>query len=318
VTPVELTAENSQTTDPPMSTQELTDDVVQQPDPFRTNVETMAEECTHFVRSVVEEAAADGVVVGLSGGVDSATAASVAVEALGPESVYGLVMPAAASDEANVRDAQAVAFELGISFRTVDVQPVVDALAESTTQDYWLREMTASSSESGGPVRACEPIEDREGYTEALGNATARARMMAAYFEANLRNRLVLGTGNRTELLLGYFTKYGDGGVDLLPLGGLYKTEVRRLARHLGVPEEIVEKPPTAGLWEGQTDAGELGAPYETVDAVLRKLVEEDCSVERTAAELNVDRSLVAEYDTMYREAEHKRTVPPTPGTHFS
>lgn len=301
-----------------MSIGELDHGAVHEPDAFRRDVETIEEECTSFVGSVVEAAGADGVVVALSGGIDSTTAASVAVEALGPESVYGLVIPADASDDANVRDAQEAAFELGISFRTVDVQPVVDALTESMSQEYWLRQMAALSFGSSDSVRLCDPIEERDGYTEAVGNATARARMMATYFEANLRGRLVLGTGNRTELSLGYFTKYGDGGVDLLPLGDLYKTEVRRLAEHLGVPEAIVEKPPTAGLWAGQTDADELGAPYETIDAVLRKLVDEGCGVQRTAAELGVDPELVAEYEAMYREAAHKRDVPPTPGTHFS
>lgn len=301
-----------------MSIKELDHGVVQEPDTFRTDVETMEQECTAFVSSVVEDAGADGVVVALSGGIDSTTAASVAVEALGADSVYGLVIPADASDESNIADAQDVAFELGISFRTVDVQPVVDALTDTMAQEYWLRQMAALSFGSGEAVQLCDPIEDRDGYTEAVGNATARARMMATYFEANLRDRLVLGTGNRTELSLGYFTKYGDGGVDLLPLGDLYKTEVRRLARHLDIPENIIEKQPTAGLWEGQTDADELGAPYETIDAVLRKLVDEGCGVERTAAELDLDPELVAEYEEMYRAAAHKRDVPPTPGTHFS
>lgn len=301
-----------------MATSEQNTELPELATEFRDDLDIIKEECLSLIRSTVTEAGADGVVVGLSGGIDSTTAATLAVEALGKENVYGLIIPADASDDSNIKDAQDAAFDLGINFRTVDVQPVVDALTETMEQEYWLRQMAALSFGSGEAVQLCDPIEDRDGYTEAVGNATARARMMATYFEANLQNRLVLGTGNRTELSLGYFTKYGDGGVDLLPLGDLYKTEVRRLARHLGVSEEIVEKQPTAGLWEGQTDADELGASYETIDAVLRKLVDEGCSVERTAVELDLDSELVAKYEEMYCEAAHKRDVPPTPGTHFS
>lgn len=286
-------------------------------DGFREDAAELERECGAFVHSVVEAADADGVVVAMSGGIDSTTAATLAAEALGPGSVYGLILPAAPNDTSNLYDAQRAAFDLGIQFRTVDVQPVVDALTDAMDQEYWLQQAAAVvAAGADADVTLCDPIGLADGYDEAVGNATARARMMATYFEANLRDRLVLGTGNRSELLLGYFTKYGDGGVDLLPLGGLYKTEVRRLATHLGVPTEIVEKEPTAGLWEGQTDAEELGASYETIDAVLRKLVDEDCGVERTAAELDVDRDLVCRFDSMRRRAEHKRRLPPTPATY--
>lgn len=282
---------------------------------FREDIAAAEAECRSFIRSFVEDAGIDEAVVALSGGLDSTVTATLAVEALGPTSVKGLVLPADGSDESNVCDAQGVAFALGIDFRTVDVQPVVDSLVETMSHDYWLQGVFPSPLGLSPRPRGADGDED---YRKAVGNATARARMMAVYFEANLHDRLVVGTGNRTERLLGYVTKYGDGGVDCLPLGGLYKTEVRRLARHLDVPDRIVGKEPTAGLWAGQTDAGELGASYETIDAILRKLIDEQCSIERTAAVLDIEEELVAEFSEMYRDAAHKRRTPPTPETYFS
>lgn len=275
---------------------------------------TIEEQYTEFISDVVDEANADGVVVGLSGGIDSTVTTKLAIEALGTDAVYGLVLPAATSTDANTVDGQDVANKFGINFRTIDIQPIVDELTEAMTKDYWLRKVVPLSSDTRKILS--DPVEDRDGYEMAVGNAAARIRMMALYFEANTRSQLVLGTGNRTELLLGYFTKYGDGGVDLLPIGDLYKTDVKRLAQYLDIPSEIIEKPPTAGLLEGQTDERELGAPYETIDAILRNIVDEGRSVERTANELEVDQSLVAHFAEMHRSSEHKRAPPPTPKTY--
>jgi NAD+ synthase len=275
-------------------------------------VDATRRECEQFVRSVVEDAGAEGVVVAMSGGVDSTTAATLAVEALGPERVYGLVLPADATGEANRRDAQDTAERLCIDFRTVDVQPVVDVFEHALTREQWLR---------GNPAVAHQQAEgethdgDPDGLTEALGNLAARVRMAAAYFEANTTDRLVLGTSNRTELLLGYFTKHGDGGSDLLPLGDLYKTEVRALATALGVPDSIVRKPATADLWRDQTDVDDLGAPYGTLDGVLWELVEEGRDVEAAARRLGVDRALVERVAAMKEASAHKRTLPPTPAS---
>lgn len=278
--------------------------------PELADVTETEREITAFIREVVSDAAADGVVVNLSGGIDSTVAATLATEALGCESVYGLILPSEANRTANIDDARQVAEELVIEYRVLDIQPLLSQFVHTVTSET--RELNRDPLRTATRV-AVSPVKPRENYREAVGNAAARLRMMAAYFEANTTDRLVLGTGNRTELLLGYFTKYGDGGVDLLPLGDLYKTEVRALARHLGVRDEIIEKEPTAGLWAGQADESELGASYETIDTILQRLVDDGESIHDTAAAVSVDPDLVQTYAEMYDRTAHKRAMPPTP-----
>lgn len=256
-----------------------------------------------FVQSVVADAGADGVVVNLSGGIDSSVTATVAVEALGSSRVTGLVLPAGPTPVDDVDDAIHLAEELVLDYRVIDVQPIVERCAALLHDDGGV---------VGTPSDRGEALTERDRQM-ALGNLAARVRMALAYFHANLADRLVLGTGNRTELELGYFTKYGDGGVDALPLGGLYKTQVRDLARELALPDRIVEKPPTAGLWEGQTDEGELGASYAVIDAILRALNEGGRTVATTATELGLDRSLVERIATSVSASHHKRRMPPIP-----
>ncbi len=248
-------------------------------------VETYVERTTEFVADKVDEAGAEGVVVGLSGGIDSATASAVAVEAVGAENVHGLVLPSEVSGDENMSDAERHAEEFGIEYDTIEIQPVVDEFLEGYTVE---EEM-------------------------AIGNLAARVRMCYNYLVANSESLLVLGTGNRSELMVGYYTKYGDGGVDILPLGGLYKTEVRELARRLGVDESIVEKPPTAGLWEGQTDEEELGATYDELDDFLRAYVDEDVSVEDAAEAAGITVETARRLESLYRRSEHKRKTPPYP-----
>lgn len=274
-----------------------------------------AREITRFVADVVDGAGADGVVVCLSGGLDSTVSATLAVDALGSDSVYGLLLPADANDRSNVDDARRVAEELVIDHRVVDVQPLLDQTVRTLTMEVRESDRHVSSGSSTRRVTV-DPVPERRNYGDAVGNAAARLRMLAAYFEANTTDRLVLGTGNRSERLLGYVTKYGDGGADLLPIGHLYKSEVRDLAEHLDVPERILSKPPTAGLRAGQTDAADLGAPYPVIDAVLRACVDEGRPPDEAAASLGVDRGTVARLLDRHERTAHKRALPPTPATH--
>jgi NAD+ synthase len=251
-------------------------------DPSRT-----VDHLVDFLAERREAAGADGYVVGVSGGVDSAVAVTLAVRAVGPERVSGLLLPAAASDAANVADARDLCADLGVDRREVAIDPAVEAVA--------------STYDDADPDRV------------VAGNLQARLRAVYCYLAANREDRLVLGTTNRSEYLLGYYTKYGDGAADVRVLADHYKTEVYDLARALDLGA-FAEKTPSAELWAGQTDAGELGADYGTVDPVLRSLVDEDRSPAETARRVDADEATVRRFAETVAATEHKRSPPPTPG----
>ena len=248
-----------------------------------------------FLRERVESAGADGVVVAMSGGLDSTVTATLAVEALGPDRVLGLALPCHKTDASATMEAEVVADHLGVEFRRVQLRPLLHQFDEYVAP-------TLTPEEPQGPT----PTPDR-----AQANAIARLRMVCAYYAANRSNRLVVGTANRSELLLGYVTKYGDGAADLFPLGDLYRTEVGELARHLGLPDAIVERTPTAGLYPGQTDADELGATYDVVDSLLYRVVEDGDTVAAAADALDVEESTARRLVSMCEETAHKRRLPP-------
>jgi len=240
-----------------------------------------------FVRETLEAAGADRCVLGLSGGIDSTTVAHLAVDELGTDAVHGLVMPGEVSSDQNMSDAERVAEDLDIEYDVVEIDPIVDLLTELYPA--------------------------AEGDQLAVGNARARSRAVLNYLVANHENGVVLGTGNRTEALVGYFTKYGDGAVDCHPIGNLYKMQVRQLARDLGVDEELVTKTPTAELWADQTDEEELGVDYDTIDAVLALHVDGNVPASATADHLEVPEGVVETVRGLHERSEHKRAVPPTP-----
>ncbi len=238
-----------------------------------------------FLRAHALAGTTRGVVVGLSGGIDSALVARVARDALGAESVLGVQLPDASFPAELREETEAYARSLGIEHRVVPIDPIFRAFRTARPE-----------------------VTDRV----ALGNAIARIRMMVLYSFAWERHRLVAGTGNKSEILLGYFTKYGDGGVDILPLGDLYKTEVRALAASLDLPAPIRERPPTAGLWEGQTDEGELGISYDDVDQILYGL-EQLRRPSEISAETGFSLERVREVVRRVEQHRHKRRSPPIP-----
>ncbi len=202
-------------------------------------------------------ARADRFVLGLSGGVDSAVVCGLAARAAGPERVTGVIMPSNSNPD-DARYAHEVADAFGVATVTVDLS--------ATTAGLVVAIQTGLDAEDARDVAAAANERQQQ---LALANVRPRLRMTTLYYLANLTNGIVLGTGNKSEAMIGYYTKYGDGGVDLLPLIDLYKHQVRAVARSLGVPADVIEKPPSAGLWPGQTDEAEIGLSYDELDAAL-------------------------------------------------
>ncbi|MFW5964918.1 MAG: NAD+ synthase [Natronomonas sp.] len=246
------------------------------------------EHIVEFIESVVEDAGAEGAVLGLSGGIDSTLTAHLAVEALGAAEVHGLLMPSESNPEADKTDAERVAEDLGIEYDVIDINPIVDSFVEAA------------------PDHAAA---DRM----ALGNVRVRTRGVLNYFVANAESRVVLGTGNRSEAATGYFTKYGDQAVDCNPIGNLYKCQVRQLAREVGVSEDLVTRTPTAGMWEGQTDEEEMGLGYDELDAILALHVDGPFSKNATVRTLGLPEEAVERVADLYEKSEHKRSMPPAP-----
>jgi NAD+ synthase len=233
-----------------------------------------------FIRHHVTESKMNGVVVGMSGGLDSSVVAKLAVDALGPEKVVAVLMPEASTPDENMRDAEDMANEWGIEVRNINILEAVKVLAE-----------TLSSDEK----------EDR-------GNVISRIRMITLYHIAFTEKLLVLGTSNKSELLTGYFTKWGDGASDLCLLGDLYKTQVKKLAGKIGIPQKIIDRVPSGDLWDGQTDEGELGIDYETLDRILLgiELGMDDADIVRSA---KVTEEQVTHVRTLVRSSVHKRRL---------
>lgn len=257
-----------------------------------TDPTTAIDAIAQFIRSSIDNAGREQAVVALSGGIDSALTAAVAVRALGPDRLVTHTLPdGRITPSDDVADAHRLAEHLNVRCREISIGPPLEGLA--------------SSAHDAGI----------EGNPNAWGNAKARLRMIVNYLVADEENGLVLGTGNRSEILIGYYTKYGDAGVDLLPLGQLYKAQVRQLARHLQLPDAIVDKAPSAGLWQGQTDEGELGMAYDELDRILICLRDQGLSVEETAETLGSEPTKVARAADMIRISAHKRAMPPMPET---
>jgi NAD+ synthase len=257
-------------------------------------LETHREQITEFVTDQYEAAGADVAVIALSGGIDSTLTAVLAVEALGSGSVYGLVLPSSVTSAENTSDGERVASELlDIEYDVVGIDPLVDAVLDANPN--------------------VSPEQGEETLQTAVGNLRARLRAVLSYFEANRRGGIVLGTGNRSEAAVGYFTKYGDGAVDCHPIANLYKGQVRQLARHVGVPEDLASKTASAELWADQTDEAELGIEYDTLDSILALHVDGPLSTTATARELGVSETVVERVNNVHEASAHKRRAPPGP-----
>lgn len=252
----------------------------------KIDVEKTKRDIVEFVQNKVSEANADGLVVGLSGGIDSTVAAFLACEAVGKENVFGIVMPSTTTPTEDKLHGTTIAQQLGINYKEMAIDSILNEFL-SVTQ-----------------------IQDDK---MAIGNLKARIRMSIIYFYANSKDYLVCGTGNKSEILIGYFTKHGDGACDIEPIGDLYKTNVYELARYLEVPEEIINKPPRAGLWNNQTDEDEIGMTYELLDKILYRSIEKEEDAESIADELDISVDEVNDIIARVQRNQHKSQVPESP-----
>jgi len=241
----------------------------------------VADILVQFVREEVLKVGAKGVVVGISGGIDSALSARLAVDALGSAAVTGMGLPYRESAKSSRDDADLVAQQLGIELVVIDISPQIDAYFE--------------------PFPKATPTR--------RGNKMARERMSILYDHSSIRSALVLGTSNKSELLLGYSTLWGDGAHALNPLGDLYKTQLFQLARHLGLPERVINKVPSADLFVGQSDEQDLGFSYELADQILFQLIDERRSPAEVA-ELGSAPELVDAVWRRVRDSQFKRRPP--------
>ena len=245
-------------------------------------MDALASRISDWIRERVLEAGAKGVVVGLSGGLDSSVTAVLCKRAF-PDTTLGLIMPCVSS-RGDVEDARMVAKKFGIETKEIDISNVFKLF-----------------------LNCLEEGAAKEEVDRAVANLKPRIRMMCLYYFANKLHYLVVGTGNKSEIAIGYFTKYGDGAADILPLGDLLKTEERKLADELDIPGEIIAKVPSAGLWAGQTDEAEIGMRYDALDKILFALTGGDPG----GTSSGCDRNLVARVKELMETSRHKRVLIP-------
>jgi len=241
-----------------------------------------------FIKEYVENVGADGIILGLSGGIDSATIAAISSLAIGGASVTGLILPEVETyNTKDIADAEFVAEKFGMKTQICDITPVLESFYKTI------------------------PIFDQ---TDKLckGNIKARTRMIYLYYYSNKLNKIVCGSSDKSETMMGYFTKWGDAAADIAPLMDLYKSQVRKLAEHMGIPAELAAKPSTPALWANQLAETELGIKYETLDLILCGF-ERFMTTEEIAQQLDIRKVLVENVKSRWLAAEHKRRLPLTP-----
>lgn len=248
----------------------------------------IVKEIIEFIVKIVKEANANGVVIGLSGGVDSSVVATLCVKGLGKDRVLGVIMPTEFTPQEDIEDALSIANWLGIQTKIVNIQSISEA---------FFKALNINKSDLKQKI--------------PMANIRARIRMIILYYYANLNNYLVVGTGNRSESLMGYFTKYGDGGVDFLPIAHLYKTQVRKLAEYLGIPSRIAYKPSSPQLYPGHKATDELPLDYEKLDPVLIGLFDKKLSPNQVSQLTGIEIRIINEILERFERTKHKRDYPP-------
>jgi NAD+ synthase len=262
------------------------------PEVLGLNCADVHEKITRFIADYAQKTGAEGVVLGLSGGIDSSTVAALSALALGGRRVLGLILPEKETFTPNdVEHAELIAKKFKIETRICDITPTLQAFYQSIPA-FDLTD------------KVCK------------GNIKARTRMIYIYYCANKLNKIVVGSSDKSETMMGYFTKWGDVAADISPLMDLYKTQIRKLAQHIGISKAIIAKPSSPALWPGQTAEAELGLKYEVLDLILYGL-EHFMTVEEIAGELNLEQDVIRRIKKRWLSAEHKRRMLLSPKIEF-
>jgi len=244
----------------------------------------IAKRIEQFVLGYVLKSSAKGLVIGLSGGLDSSVVLKLAVNALGATKVIGIVMPSEITPEEDTDHAIEIAKSLGIKYLVIDISPLLARYDELLSANK-----------------------------RARGNLMARIRMSILYYQASISGYLVAGTSDRSEVMIGYFTKWGDGAADILPIAGLYKMQVRALAKFLGISTSIVEKKSSPQLWQGHLAEEEIGMDYETIDSILYLLIDSKLRPKEISKKLSIKEEQVVRIKNMIEASKHKRALPASP-----
>ena len=262
------------------------------PSVFELDLPEVEKRIKRFIKEYVENAGAEGIVLGLSGGIDSATTAAISSLAIGGTRVTGLMLPEKETyNTKDIDDAKFVAEKFGLKTQICDITPVLDGFYKTI------------------------PIFDQADKL-CKGNVKARTRMIYLYYYANKLNKIVCGSSDKSETMMGYFTKWGDVAADISPLMDLYKTQVRKFAEHMGIPPELAAKPSTPALWPNQLAETELGIKYETLDLILYGL-ERFMTTEEIVQQLNVKKPLIEKVKSRWLAVEHKRRLPLAPKVEY-
>lgn len=238
----------------------------------------IASKIERFILKYVSASSAKGLVIGLSGGLDSSVVLKLAVNAVGAERVYGLIMPSDVTPDQDISDAIDFANELGVRYQVIKLEPIIESYLHSMPENE-----------------------------RARGNLSARIRMNVLYYHAALKSYLVAGTSDKSERTLGFFTKFGDGAADILPIADLYKTQVRNLASYLAIPRAIIEKKSSPRLWKNHLAEEELGLSYEKLDPILQLLIEKNRTPKELARKLRISIAEVKRVKEMVDKTAHKR-----------
>ncbi|OQD58223.1 NAD synthetase [Methanobrevibacter arboriphilus JCM 13429 = DSM 1125] len=278
----------------------------------KINSEVVKEEIVNFIREIVNKSSTNGIIIGLSGGIDSTVVAFLSKEAIGKDKIYSYHLYSSTTPKEDTEHARLVSEILGINYKEIYIDTI-------TSEFLDLADLVGSSNLSDLSVLSSS---DLTNYNEvsnsfenksAEGNLKARIRMSMLYYFANMKNCLVAGTGNKSELLIGYFTKYGDGACDFEPIGDIYKTQLRKLAKDWNIPDVIINKPPRAGLWIGQTDEDEIGLTYDVLDQLLYLIVDKNLTNEEILKEMNSSNMEINKVRDKITNNQHKLQFPPSP-----